>query len=108
MIRDVETTEELGEDYRAPEPDPRLARMGWFAILEVLLAPNCDPLAIAEKPLGPTILVRSLTEDFDKAALSLNLEDWSEVRSFGTVPTVITKEPAGSLFPIGMTVRAHT
>ena len=86
--------------YRAPEPDPRMARMGWFAVPEVLLARNCDPISIAETPLGPTILVRRVEEDFAKATLELNLDNWSEVRSFGVTGTALTKELADSLFSV--------
>ena len=84
--------------YRAPEPDPRMARMGWFAVPEVLLARNFDPVAIAETPLGPTILVRRVAEDFAKAIMELKLGEWSEVRSFGAAPTALTKGLADGLF----------
>ena len=59
---------------------------------------NCDPVAVAEVPPGPTILVGSLPEDLDTAALELNLDAWSEVVPFGTAPAGFAKEPADSLF----------
>ena len=72
--------------------------MGWFAVPEVLLARNFDPVAIAETPLGPTILVRRVAEDFAKATMELKLGEWSEVRSFGAAPTALTKGLADGLF----------